>query len=114
MRRLINASLGSLFNYISNNILKMNDRSSRAHSLFIIRLEQCNPSSGAKCSSKLYLADLGGFDVAPTFSQSDADLSARESARTQPSVSSTGSAPASRHSRRQPRIGSASEDSERS
>ena len=41
---------------------EMNDRSTRAHALLILRLDQSNPRSGARCSSKLYLADLGGSE----------------------------------------------------
>lgn len=40
----------------------MNDRSTRAHSIFILRLEQINPQNGVKRSSKLFMADLGGSE----------------------------------------------------
>jgi kinesin family protein 5 len=40
----------------------MNERSSRAHALFVIGLEQRNSSNGVSCKSKLFLADLGGSE----------------------------------------------------
>jgi kinesin family protein 5 len=40
----------------------MNDRSTRAHSIFIITLRQECMSTGASRTSKLFLADLGGSE----------------------------------------------------
>jgi len=40
----------------------MNERSSRAHSLFILELNQQNVDSGVSCKSRLFLADLGGCE----------------------------------------------------
>eukprot|EP00656_Telonema_subtile_P056193 TRINITY_DN8929_c0_g1_i3.p1 TRINITY_DN8929_c0_g1~~TRINITY_DN8929_c0_g1_i3.p1 ORF type:complete len:394 (-),score=113.10 TRINITY_DN8929_c0_g1_i3:225-1406(-) len=40
----------------------MNERSSRAHSIVILSLEQTHRASGKKLSSKLFLADLGGSE----------------------------------------------------
>ena len=40
----------------------MNERSSRAHSLFILELNQQNLDSGVSCKSRLFLADLGGCE----------------------------------------------------
>jgi hypothetical protein len=40
----------------------MNDRSSRAHSLFVISMSMFNHSTGVRISSELYLADLGGSE----------------------------------------------------
>jgi len=40
----------------------MNERSSRAHSLMILTLEQQNIDSGVSCKSRLFLADLGGSE----------------------------------------------------
>ena len=40
----------------------MNERSSRAHSLFILSLKQRDASADITVRSQLYLADLGGSD----------------------------------------------------
>ena len=40
----------------------MNDRSSRAHCLFMISLDQKNLDTGVSCKSRLFLADLGGSE----------------------------------------------------
>jgi kinesin family protein 5 len=40
----------------------MNERSSRAHSLFILSLEMENPHTRVRTSSRLFLADLGGSE----------------------------------------------------
>lgn len=40
----------------------MNDRSSRAHSLFILSLKQRAPSTGVSVTSRLFFADLGGSE----------------------------------------------------
>ena len=40
----------------------MNDRSSRAHSLFILTLDQKNARTGVSAKSKLFLCDLGGSE----------------------------------------------------
>ena len=40
----------------------MNDRSSRAHALFIMTLEQYDPALDRKVTSSLFLADLGGSE----------------------------------------------------
>lgn len=40
----------------------MNDRSTRAHSLFIMTLKQSQPSTSVTLSSRLFLADLGGSE----------------------------------------------------
>ena len=40
----------------------MNDRSSRAHCLFILSLTQTNVENNVSCTSKLFLADLGGSE----------------------------------------------------
>ena len=40
----------------------MNDRSSRAHSLFIMTLKQTHPSTDMTLRSRLFLADLGGSE----------------------------------------------------
>lgn len=40
----------------------MNDRSTRAHSLFIVTLEQTHPTSVTTIRSRLFLADLGGSE----------------------------------------------------
>ena len=40
----------------------MNERSSRAHSLFILALEMENPHTRVRTSSRLFLADLGGSE----------------------------------------------------
>lgn len=40
----------------------MNDRSSRAHSIFILSLSQACAASGVQRTSKLFLADLGGSE----------------------------------------------------
>ncbi|GMH63872.1 hypothetical protein TrST_g9268 [Triparma strigata] len=40
----------------------MNERSSRAHCLFIISLDQKNLDTGVSCKSRLFLADLGGSE----------------------------------------------------
>jgi kinesin family protein 5 len=40
----------------------MNDRSSRAHALFILSLTQHCPRTGVKRTSRLFLADLGGSE----------------------------------------------------
>jgi len=41
---------------------KMNDRSSRAHSIFIVTLNQTNVATGVSRTSKLFLVDLGGCE----------------------------------------------------
>ena len=41
---------------------KMNERSSRAHSLFILTLTQRHKQSHVVVRSKLFLADLGGSE----------------------------------------------------
>jgi len=41
---------------------KMNERSSRAHSIFIVSLSQRHKQSGAVVKAKLYMADLGGSE----------------------------------------------------
>ena len=40
----------------------MNARSSRAHCLFVISLDQKNLDTGVSCKSSLFLADLGGSE----------------------------------------------------
>jgi kinesin family protein 5 len=40
----------------------MNDRSSRAHSLFVVTMEMLNVKTGVQMTSELYLADLGGSE----------------------------------------------------
>lgn len=40
----------------------MNERSSRAHSLFILTLKQCAAAEGITVQSQLFLADLGGSE----------------------------------------------------
>ena len=40
----------------------MNDRSSRAHAIFILRLRQKNIKTGAEVSARLFMADLGGCE----------------------------------------------------
>lgn len=40
----------------------MNERSSRAHSIFIVTLNQTNVSTGVSRTSKLFLVDLGGCE----------------------------------------------------
>jgi hypothetical protein len=40
----------------------MNDRSTRAHSLFILTLKQTRPGTSVTLRSRLYLADLGGSE----------------------------------------------------
>ena len=40
----------------------MNERSSRAHSVVVLSLEQVMIQTGEKVSSKLFLADLGGSE----------------------------------------------------
>jgi hypothetical protein len=40
----------------------MNDRSTRAHSLFILTLSQRHPSNGMSLRTRLFLADLGGSE----------------------------------------------------
>mmetsp|Transcript_20309 Transcript_20309/g.42340 ORF Transcript_20309/g.42340 Transcript_20309/m.42340 type:complete len:753 (+) Transcript_20309:60-2318(+) len=40
----------------------MNERSSRAHCLFVISLDQKNLDTGVSCKSSLFLADLGGSE----------------------------------------------------
>jgi hypothetical protein len=40
----------------------MNDRSSRAHSIFIMTLKQSHPHSTITLKSRLFLADLGGSE----------------------------------------------------
>lgn len=40
----------------------MNDRSTRAHSLFIMTLKQSHPTTAVTLSSRLFLADLGGSE----------------------------------------------------
>ena len=40
----------------------MNERSTRAHAILILSLDQVHASSGQKKSSKLFLADLGGSE----------------------------------------------------
>ena len=40
----------------------MNDRSSRAHSLFVVTMEMFNIKTGVRMKSELYLADLGGSE----------------------------------------------------
>jgi len=42
----------------------MNDRSSRAHAVFIATVRQVCPSSGVEVTSRLFLADLGGSEKA--------------------------------------------------
>ena len=40
----------------------MNDRSSRAHSLFVVTMEMFHSKTGVRMKSELYLADLGGSE----------------------------------------------------
>lgn len=40
----------------------MNDRSTRAHSLFIMSLKQTHPDTSVTLHSRLFLADLGGSE----------------------------------------------------
>ena len=40
----------------------MNQRSSRAHSVFIVRMKQTCPDTGVSYTSRLFLADLGGSE----------------------------------------------------
>ena len=40
----------------------MNERSSRAHAIFILRLRQKNLKTGAEASARLFMADLGGCE----------------------------------------------------
>lgn len=40
----------------------MNERSSRAHSIFILSLSQTNLATGVQRTSKMFLADLGGSE----------------------------------------------------
>ena len=40
----------------------MNDRSSRAHSIFVLSMKMKHSSTGVVLSSELYLADLGGSE----------------------------------------------------
>ena len=40
----------------------MNERSSRAHSIFIVRIEQTCVGTGVTCTSRLFFADLGGSE----------------------------------------------------
>ena len=57
----------------------MNDRSSRAHSIFILSLTQTSASTGVQRKSKLFLADLGGSEQVKK-SKVDAGLSRRQGA----------------------------------
>lgn len=40
----------------------MNERSSRAHSILILSLQQRNVVTGVEVNSKMFLADLGGSE----------------------------------------------------
>ncbi len=40
----------------------MNERSTRAHNIFVLSLKQTNLSTGVSYTSKLFLADLGGSE----------------------------------------------------
>ena len=40
----------------------MNERSTRAHSVFVVRLTQVDPATGVEVTSRLFLADLGGSE----------------------------------------------------
>ena len=40
----------------------MNERSSRAHSIFIVRMKQTCVDTGVSSTSRLFLADLGGSE----------------------------------------------------